>query len=164
MRVIDRIYLVRAGVFSQEQRGTMITQGYPFRSSGFCIRVRRATYLTKNGEHFEDQCSLSLISPPNSGLDLFDRSIPTDLAVAYISRSSLKLTKTRISLAAADVDWDIDIFHFANRGLVTAKPRSRNPGTSPVVQHRPPWLGADVTGDGRYRGDALAATPFTTWR
>jgi len=56
--------------------------------------------------------------------------------------------------------WEVDEFLGANAGLVLAE-IELDAEDQPFV--RPPWLGAEVTGDARFVNANLAVRPFTSW-
>ncbi len=56
--------------------------------------------------------------------------------------------------------WEIDVFEGANAGLVIAEIEL---ASEDEPFERPPWLGAEVSGDSRYYNNSLLAHPFSTW-
>ncbi len=56
--------------------------------------------------------------------------------------------------------FEIDVFLGANAGLVIAELEL---AAEDEAFERPPWLGAEVSGDERYYNNNLIAHPFTTW-
>jgi adenylate cyclase len=56
--------------------------------------------------------------------------------------------------------WEVDEFLGANAGLVLAEVEL---ACEDQVFARPAWLGAEVTGDGRYVNANLAVKPFKSW-
>ncbi len=56
--------------------------------------------------------------------------------------------------------FEVDEFHGDNTGLVLAEVEL---GAADEVFQRPPWLGAEVTGDARYYNAMLMKSPFTRW-
>jgi adenylate cyclase len=57
--------------------------------------------------------------------------------------------------------WEVDEFLGENAGLIVAEIELSSED-QPFA--RPPWLGAEVTGDARYVNANLAVNPFKNWR
>jgi adenylate cyclase len=56
--------------------------------------------------------------------------------------------------------FEVDVFEGANAGLVIAELELQS---EDEAFERPPWLGAEVSGDPRYYNNNLILRPFTTW-
>ena len=70
------------------------------------------------------------------------------------------LDKTRHLVPWGDHLWEIDEFHGANAGLTVAEIELADEHELFV---RPPWLGADVSGERRYYNVCLIDQPYTRW-
>ena len=68
-------------------------------------------------------------------------------------RTGLVIEKRRHIIPVGELKWEIDVFEGAHPGLVIAEIELPNAQTSFV---RPPWLGAEVTGEARYYNVNLA--------
>ena len=66
-----------------------------------------------------------------------------------------------VERAADGHDWEIDVFHGKNEGLVVAEVEL---GSEDEMFERPSWLGEEVTGDKRYYNSCLAQNPYTEWK
>jgi CYTH domain-containing protein len=70
------------------------------------------------------------------------------------------LDKTRYDVEYAGRDWEVDIFHGANDGLVVAELELA--GEDDVFR-LPDWVTAEVTSDPRYSNSYLVQIPFSHW-
>lgn len=77
--------------------------------------------------------------------------------------------KTRSTLFAGQLVWEVDQFDGANAGLVIAEVElaggadARAEWDARVASERPAWLGREITSDARFSNSSLALRPFTTW-
>ena len=89
----------------------------------------------------------------------YEYPIPVDDAeqmLEHLCRRPL-LAKTRHEVVHAGRLWQVDLFEGCNAGLVLAEVEL-GPPDEPVAP--PPWVGAEVTADLRYRNSALAGRPM----
>lgn len=104
------------------------------------------------------------IKGPSEGLrrSEFEYEIPRRDAAFMLDRlCALPLIeKTRWTLRMGSHTWEIDEFGGANAGLVVAEIELAHEDEEFAA---PPWLGREVTGDGRYSNAALARRPYSTW-
>jgi adenylate cyclase len=70
------------------------------------------------------------------------------------------IDKTRYAVHYAGHRWDVDEFHGANEGLRVAEIELRS---EDETFERPPWLGAEVSGDARYYNARLVQHPYRDW-
>lgn len=150
---IERVFLVADPSVVAGLAGTPIRQGYLSVDPDRVVRVRRTAddaWLTIKGR---------AAGPSRAE---FEYPIPPDDAdvILVLCRDSI-VTKHRYRLPAGDgLTWEVDVFHDANGGLIVAEIELPSVDTP---FERPPWLGAEVTDDHRYRNASLAEHPFTTW-
>lgn len=92
----------------------------------------------------------------------FEYSIALTDALDMLKLAILPVVeKTRFRVHEGGYDWEVDVFEGENAGLVVAEIELAHAG-QPF--DRPPWLGAEVSGDARYLNANLAATPYCHWR
>jgi CYTH domain-containing protein len=152
---IERKYLVDIELWNRDRArrnatGVRLRQGYL--STEPVVRVRMS----------DDHAWLT-IKGPSAGIsrDEFEYEIPVADARALLELCGPRvLDKTRFVVEFQGNKWDVDEFHDANQGLVTAEIELASPEGSFAV---PPWVGAEVSADSRYSNSALARAPFTTW-
>jgi len=153
-REIERKFLVvDDGWRSEAGPPVRYRQGYVFADEHVAVRVRTAgaaAFLTLKAE------VTALVR------DEFEYAIPladAEAMLAGLCRGGL-VEKVRYTLDRPGGHWTVDVFAGANDGLVVAEVELAAEADDPA---RPPWLGAEVTADPRYRNAALAARPFTSW-
>ena len=132
--------------------GIPMAQGYLSRDPKRTVRVRIAGsrgFLTIKGE--------------NRGAVRaeYEYAIPLAEARELLALCDAPLVeKTRYVENVGGHNWEVDVFHGANEGLVIAEIElSSETETFPM----PMWAGAEVTGDCRYYNAALSAHPYSKW-
>lgn len=92
----------------------------------------------------------------------FEYAVPVPDAVEMLERLAVGpvIEKTRYRVRDAGVDWEIDVFHGANAGLVVAE-IELDATCAPVPQ--PDWLGREVTDEPRYYNVSLSEYPYSQW-
>ena len=152
---IERKFLVQSS-WHPAASGEEIAQGYlssvPERTVRVRIRGERG-YLTVKGR--------------NGGADAarraeFEYEIPVADARAMLALCEPGLCEKvrHVERAADGHDWEIDVFHGKNEGLIVAEVEL---GSEDELFERPDWLGEEVTGDKRYYNSCLAQHPYTEW-
>jgi len=68
--------------------------------------------------------------------------------------------KTRFRVRYGAHEWEIDVFHGLNEGLVVAELELDARDES---YETPPWLGEEISGDARYFNVSLARNPYSVW-
>jgi adenylate cyclase len=126
--------------------GRRVVQGYVARSAGNNVRIRRIgdqAFLTIKGAR-------SGITRPE-----FEYEIPVADAEAMLAEFRLHppIEKVRYDVPYAGMVWEVDVFAGAHEGLVLAEVELDRED-QPVAL--PPWVGAEVTKDVRYRSANLA--------
>jgi adenylate cyclase len=151
---IERKFLLaddgwRHGAASQ----TRFSQGYLSRDPARTVRVRQAgerAFLTIKGQtHGATRAE-------------FEYEIPTVDAQALLALCDGPVVeKIRHLCPVEGMTWEVDEFLGENAGLIVAEIELSSED-QPFA--RPPWLGAEVTGDARYVNANLAVNPFKNWR
>jgi len=149
---IERKFLVTGDGWRPGAPGVHQRQGYLSVDERATVRVRiegeRAT-LTIKGE----QRGLARAE--------FEYRIPLADAEEILGLCAFVVEKTRHLREHAGHTWEVDVFHGANEGLVTAEVELAREDEEVAL---PPWVGADVSLDLRYRVARLARKPYRDWR
>ena len=130
-----------------------IRQGY-LSASGVTVRVRRtgeAAYLTVKGR------------PAGITRREFEYPIPPEEADEMLAEMIVDAPVEKIRHlvpAGGGLTWEIDEYLGANAPLFTAEIELPSEDAD---FPKPPWLGEEVTGDGRYTNRALSRKPYSTW-
>lgn len=90
----------------------------------------------------------------------FEYAIPLGDARRLLEHCPHQISKERHMLNLTGGEWVVDCFAGANRGLVLAEVELEHPEVSLDL---PPWLGPEVSGDGRLSNAALAQRPWSQW-
>ncbi len=127
--------------------GFTIRQGYLTEAGhprGVSVRVRREG----------SGATLTVKGPGGLVRAEFETPIPPADADAMLDRLCGPLVeKTRHTVRHAGHLWSVDVFAGRLAGLVLAEVELADPADTPAP---PPWAGAEVTEDPRYRNTALA--------
>lgn len=149
---IERKFLIGEDTWRNQAAGVSYAQGYLSRGSGRTVRVRIAGEL-----------AFITIKGPVSGISRaeFEYQIPLEDAQQLLLLCEGPLIeKTRYKIFTEGHLWEIDEFHGANTGLLIAEVELAD---ADECVTRPPWLGAEVTGDFRYYNSNLTVRPYSTW-
>jgi adenylate cyclase len=150
---IERKFLVSGDAWRQAVKTqTRFSQGYLSRDPARTVRVRiagAAAFLTiKGATHGATRAE-------------FEYPVPLADAQQLLALCDGPVVeKVRHLCPHEGMTWEVDEFLGANAGLVVAEIELADEGQ---VFARPGWLGAEVTGDGRYVNADLAVNPFTSW-
>lgn len=144
---IERKFLVTGeGWRDHAEPGRRFCQGHIAREGQATVRIRRAgekAYVTIKG--------------PRDGIARpeFEYEIPVADAEEMLRTLCVKplLEKTRYCVKHAGLSWEIDVFSGTAEGLILAEVELSR--IDQVVEP-PPWVGAEVTADPRYRSSTLA--------
>ncbi|MCY3654709.1 MAG: CYTH domain-containing protein [Cyanobacteria bacterium MAG IRC1_bin_28] len=159
---IERRFLVRTTAWQDQVRASMrLSQGYiSISPHGVTTRVR----------HDHNQGWLTLKAPIGARAAPaatpiqrweFEYAIPLGDAQRLLEYCPHQLTKERHMLNLTGGDWLVDCFAGANDGLVLAEVEVERTDASLEL---PPWLGPEVSGDGRLSNAALTRRPWCQWR
>lgn len=147
---IERKFLVKDQSWRLASQGSVaLRQNYLTRDASVSLRIRlqgEAAYLTLKAR------------TPGAARAEFEYPIPRSDAEALLRLcDGPGIVKTRHLIPHAGRAWTIDVYQGALAGFEMAEIELEN---ADAVFERPPWLGAEVTDDPRYRNEALAAGTF----
>jgi adenylate cyclase len=150
---IERKFLVASEAWrAAAHRATRFSQGYLSRDPARTVRVRQAgeqAFLTIKG------------ATTGATRAEFEYEIPLADATALLALCEGPLVeKVRHLVLHGGLTWEVDDFLGDNAGLVVAEIELSDEAQA---FERPAWLGAEVTGDGRYVNANLAVRPFKRW-
>lgn len=150
---IERKFLVDHTIIDSLDNGTRIKQGYIKTASKTVVRIRvteASAFLTLKGE--------------NRGAvrSEFEYAIPLDDGHNIIKAlcDGPLIDKTRFRVKHRDHDWEIDVFHGENAGLVVAEVELQSETEAVAL---PNWVTKEVTNDSRYYNSSLMEMPFSQW-
>ena len=152
-REIERKYLVTGDGWGPGNDGALQRQGYLAVTERGTVRVR-----VQNGR------AVLNIKSAQRGLTRaeYEYEIPLDEANEILAElCDLVIEKTRYRREFAGRTWEVDVFHGANEGLVTAEVEL---ASEEETVEPPPWVGADVSHDPRYRVARLSERPYREWK
>jgi CYTH domain-containing protein len=150
---IEKKFLVVGDDWKNNTSSKIYFQGYICSGSGTTARVRIAgekAFITIKGKHK----GISRLE--------FEYEIPLEDAKILLKDICQQpiIHKRRYLKKFGDFLWEIDEFFGENEGLILAEIElSREDEAFP----EPPWLGEDVTDDGRYYNASLRTNPFAVW-
>ena len=148
---IERKFLVEPS-WHPSDAGTLYRQGYLSSHPERVVRVRLA-----------GDAAMLTIKGITTGVTRaeFEYPIPVDDAPALLALCEQPLIEKRRHVEVhAGKRWEIDVFSGANTGLVIAELEL---ASEDEAFERPPWLGAEVSGDPRYYNNNLIANPYSRW-
>jgi adenylate cyclase len=149
---IERKFLVNNTSWGQPLKSLSIIQGY-FPTSGFSLRVRVQ----------EDKAFITLKKTKSKiSRHEFEYEIPERDAREMIGIfcSGHIVEKTRHIVEYKGFNWEVDVFHGDNEGLIVAELELES---EDEIFEKPAWLGEEVTRDTRYLNANLARFPYKTW-
>ncbi len=151
---IERKFLV-CGEFMAEATGSSdIVQGYLSHDPDRTVRVRIRDdrgFVTVKGKSGD------------SGMDRYEweKEIPADDARELLRLCDrYPVMKTRYIVPFREHNFEVDVFHGENEGLVMAELELASVDEE---FEKPLWLGEEVTSDSRYYNSSLAVKPFSRW-
>jgi len=141
---IERKFLVQSELWRPAQSFSSVRQNYLSTIKDVSVRVR-----LRNGRG-----SLT-VKGEREGVvrEEFEYDIPTNDAEALLKLCPYPpIEKRRYEIAHCGHRWEVDVFEGRLKGLVLAEIELRSEDETFM---RPPWLGAEVTTDARYRNSRL---------
>ena len=150
---IERKFLVAGDGWGPAADGRRQRQGYLAITDRGNVRVR-----------VEEDVATLTIKGLQKGLtrDEFEYGIPLPDAERILERlCGLVIEKTRYRREFGGRTWEVDVFHGRNAGLVTAEVELESEDADVEL---PPWVGADVSHDTRYRVAHLSGSPYRDWK
>ena len=149
---IERKFLVADDSWRDGSFGVRISQGYLSQDPERTVRIRigdESAWLTIKGRtQGITRAEFEYAIPVGEARELLELCLPA------------VIDKTRYRVSFGGHEWEIDVFHGDNAGLVIAEVELVNEAISPEL---PPWIGAEVSADARYFNSCLAARPFANW-
>ncbi|MDO5461790.1 MAG: CYTH domain-containing protein [Bacteroidales bacterium] len=152
---IERKFLVTGDSYkAMAFRSDRIAQGYICRQGGNSARVRvrgEKGYITIKGPSLD------------GGISRFEweKEIPASEAWELMRLCSTAIIdKTRHLVDFGNHIFEVDEFHGDNAGLVVAEIEL---SSSAEEFEKPPFLGKEVTGDGKYYNSSLSRFPYKCW-
>jgi CYTH domain-containing protein len=149
---IERKFLVAGDGWRRGSPGVLQRQGYLWIDERGNARVRveggRATLTIKGAQRGLARAEFEYAIPP------------ADAEEILATLCGFVVEKTRYRREHAGRVWEVDVFHGANEGLVTAELELAREDDA---FEAPPWLGADVSHDPRYRVAWLSRHPYRDW-
>ncbi len=149
---IERRFLLVGDAWEGWPAGDRLIQGYLAAERERSVRVR------VSGE----RAWLTIKGPPAGARRAeFEYEIPVADALELMPLcAGVVIDKTRWRVPVGAHIWDVDRFTGRNQGLAIAEVELDD---EDEAFERPPWLGAEVTDDGRYSNARLSRHPFDTW-
>ncbi|NKB87102.1 MAG: CYTH domain-containing protein [Acidobacteria bacterium] len=150
---IERKFLVTSDAWqSNASSATRMRQGY-LSTGSLTVRARVAG----------DQAWLTL-KGATEGITRVEREypIPVDEAEHLLEHNvtGAVIDKTRHRVPHGDQEWEVDVFHGDNEGLVVAEIELSAEDETVDI---PDWAGAEISHDRRYRNGRLATAPYAGW-
>ena len=158
---IERRFLVAAdGWQTHVQTSRQLVQGYLCASENdVTVRIRHdglRGWLTCKAPAGRASTGAAAISRLE-----FEYEIPVVDVRCLLNRCRHQLSKQRYDLNLPGQGfWVVDQFSGANEGLLLAEVELADPHAAISL---PPWLGEEVSGDGRWSNAALAKRPWNQW-
>ena len=151
---MERKFLVKDDRWRQEITETLILrQGYLMTDPHCTVRVRASNssaWLTIKGKN------------AGGATPEFEYPIPKDDAATMLEQLAHRplVEKKRHMVPYGGFLWEVDEFFGANAGLIIAEIEL---ASLDQPFPRPPWVGAEVTGELQYYNSSLVARPFSQW-
>ena len=149
---IERKFLVADDSWRDGSAGVRISQGYLSQDPDRTVRVRiggEGAWLTIKGRtEGITRAEFEYAIPVAEARELLVLCLPTII------------DKTRYRVSFGEHEWEIDVFHGENHGLVIAEVELVDEAIFPAL---PPWVGDEVSADSRYFNSCLAARPYANW-
>ena len=149
---IERKFLVKGTPWLTWPSGCEYKQGYLSKGLHSITRVRLAGtqgYLTIKGK------------ADGISRQEFEYMIPASDALELLKMAQSAIVhKTRYIREYQGHQWEVDVFHGDNEGLVVAEIELQSVNESFAV---PPWLGEEVSDDRRYANSSLSSNPWCNW-
>lgn len=151
---IERKFLVSGHNWRANASAVSCRQGYLAVGPPVAVRARimggKATLNVKKATLDITRDEFEYQIPEHDAEEMLD-----NLCEGYI------IEKTRYRVEYGGKTWEIDEFGGANSGLVVAEIELNR---ADEVFLKPPWLGAEVSGDPRYLNSSLSRRPYSLWQ
>jgi adenylate cyclase len=154
---IERKFLVKRARWQRQGTPSRLRQGYLDMASPGTVRVRihpAGALLTLKGP------------AQNNARAEFEYPIPISDAESILDTLCAEriVEKLRYRVPHMGFVWEVDEFLESNAGLFLAEVETETVELlSDAVAQRPPWVGDEVSHDGRFTNARLARRPFADW-
>lgn len=153
-REIEKKFLITNDGWRHQGTGEPYCQGYLSSEKGRTVRVRT----------INDRGILTIKGPTVGDARLeYEYDIPIEDAKEMLNQLCEKplIEKTRYKIPFQGFVWEVDEFKGENEGLIFAEIELEHEGQT---FDKPPWIGKEVTEDGRYYNANLVKNPYSNWR
>lgn len=152
---IERKFLVTSDAWRALGSAVRIRQGY------LCIDAERTVRVRT----IDDRARLTVKGRPAAGQlarTEYEYDVPVADANEMLDTLCLRplLDKTRTTIQAGILHWEVDEFVGDNAGLIVAEVELAHAEQAIVL---PAWIGAEVTHDARYLNANLITHPYARW-
>lgn len=151
---IEKKFLIVSDDWRSLGTGEPYCQGYLNAETGRTVRVRT----------INDRGILTIKGPSVGAARLeYEYDIPIEEAREMLNELCHKplIEKTRYKVPFAGFTWEIDEFTGENEGLIFSEIELEYEGQQFEI---PPWVGKEVTDDGRYYNANLINNPYSNWK
>jgi adenylate cyclase len=151
---IEKKFLIVSDDWRSLGTGKPYCQGYLNAEKGRTVRVRT----------INDRGILTIKGPSVGAARLeYEYDIPIEEAREMLNELCHKplIEKTRYKVPFAGFTWEIDEFTGENEGLIFSEIELEYEGQQFEI---PPWVGKEVTDDGRYYNANLINNPYSNWK
>lgn len=151
---IERKFLVKGAFKSFATKSYRIIQGYLILDNKKSVRIRikgEKGYITIKNK------------PNENGFSTFfwESEIPIKEANQLLMLcENCVIEKTRYEVPFGTKNFEVDVFHGINDGLIVAELELKNKDDS---FEKPVWLGMEVTNDKRYYNTFISKNPYKNW-
>src|SRR5579859_2279984 len=146
-REIERKFLVKSDAFKLEENilnKLDIKQGYLSKKERRIVRVRTTYYNFNNHTLSNLTIKTKVKGDSEAGVNEFEYQIPNEDAELLLNASKQPiLEKTRYLIDCNGTNWEVDVFHGQQTGLILAEVELEN---ADQEFFKPEWLGEEVTG------------------
>lgn len=153
---IERKFLVNSLNFINESHNSnKITQGYLNSSAERTVRIRlknKDAFITVKGK---SNSSGTTRFEWEKKIDYNEASQLLELCEDFV------ISKTRYLVKKDQHEFEIDIFHGENEGLIIAEIELKDENEAFA---KPDWLGEEVTGQIEYYNSYIAQNPYKLWK
>jgi adenylate cyclase len=155
---IEKKFLVKRARWQKQGTPARLTQGYLDTNGPGTVRVR----IHPTG-------ALLTLKGPAQGYARMEFEYPIPPSDAQLLLETLcagrVVDKVRYRVDFAGFVWEVDEFLGKSAGLIMAEVETESlERLADALSRRPPWVGDDVSDDGRFRNSCLARRPFADWR
>ncbi|MEK6451998.1 MULTISPECIES: CYTH domain-containing protein [Myroides] len=153
---IERKFLVNSLNFINESHNSnKITQGYLNSSAERTVRIRlknKDAFITVKGK---SNSSGTTRFEWEKKIDYNEASQLLELCEDFV------ISKTRYLVKKGLHEFEIDVFHGENEGLIIAEIELKDENEAFA---KPDWLGEEVTGQIEYYNSYIAKNPYKLWK